>query len=388
VASIGLYHPYIQFKSDAWLKLTALYWDEMARIVPAGFPLRDSDTVKELEDARFVSSRAPKLEELTEVAEAFAQLIATRGEELRKLYAVELKEKWPNDPVTVLTEPYGDRRLGYVYPTKMVDKLPKLLAATGLAEFGRSIPDIGLGMHPRLADVYMLALAKRIAQSTAFEPITDEVRNQVAMTGCDADVLADALLREVEVAAPTDGELGPEEFLLNLSFDTVIPNGLEHVPVKKIIEVRKRWEPERRRFHQGLQKIVDDMGEKAKVADADARMKHLNAAFETHVDGPLNDLRQQLSRANVDFGIGAFSCSTALPAATVGGVLLAGATPCLVGVGALALGVYKLLSGRRTKREELAKSNLSYLIRLEQDLKAEQLSSWIDERLRRFRFWQ
>ena len=27
---IGLYYPLIHFKDDAWIKLTALYWDKMA----------------------------------------------------------------------------------------------------------------------------------------------------------------------------------------------------------------------------------------------------------------------------------------------------------------------------------------------------------------------
>ena len=34
MATIGLYHPFIHFKDDDWLKLSALYWDRMARIVP------------------------------------------------------------------------------------------------------------------------------------------------------------------------------------------------------------------------------------------------------------------------------------------------------------------------------------------------------------------
>ena len=34
-ANIGLYYPYINFRSDAWVKLAALYWDKLGRI-PAG----------------------------------------------------------------------------------------------------------------------------------------------------------------------------------------------------------------------------------------------------------------------------------------------------------------------------------------------------------------
>jgi len=41
----GLYYPFIHFKDEAWLKLTALYWDQMVRIVPKKYELHDSDTV-------------------------------------------------------------------------------------------------------------------------------------------------------------------------------------------------------------------------------------------------------------------------------------------------------------------------------------------------------
>jgi hypothetical protein len=45
---IGLYYPFIHFKDDAWIKLAALYWDKMGRIVPRGYRTSDSDTVKQL----------------------------------------------------------------------------------------------------------------------------------------------------------------------------------------------------------------------------------------------------------------------------------------------------------------------------------------------------
>jgi hypothetical protein len=44
----GLYYPFIHFKDEQWLKLSALYWDKMARIVPAKYPTEDGATVKEL----------------------------------------------------------------------------------------------------------------------------------------------------------------------------------------------------------------------------------------------------------------------------------------------------------------------------------------------------
>ena len=48
VTYIGLYYPFIHFRDEGWLKLTALYWDGMRRIVPGGASVHDSDEVKRL----------------------------------------------------------------------------------------------------------------------------------------------------------------------------------------------------------------------------------------------------------------------------------------------------------------------------------------------------
>ena len=36
------------YRSDEWLKLVALYWPKMARMMPSDYPVRDSETVKAL----------------------------------------------------------------------------------------------------------------------------------------------------------------------------------------------------------------------------------------------------------------------------------------------------------------------------------------------------
>jgi len=42
----ALYYPFIHFKDDRWLKLSALYWDRIGRIVPSAYRTEDSETVR------------------------------------------------------------------------------------------------------------------------------------------------------------------------------------------------------------------------------------------------------------------------------------------------------------------------------------------------------
>jgi hypothetical protein len=37
-----LYYPFIHFRDEAWLKLSALYWDDVTRIVPKSYAPRDT----------------------------------------------------------------------------------------------------------------------------------------------------------------------------------------------------------------------------------------------------------------------------------------------------------------------------------------------------------
>jgi hypothetical protein len=385
MANIGLYYPYIQFRNYNWLKLTALYWDQMARIVPSGFPLADPDGVRLLADKTgFVFERPPHEDEMVAVAAEFEKLIAQYGHELEKRYSLKHRASWPLDPITVATEPNADPHLGYIYPTKMQASLATTLVKERLAEYGPSRPDVGLGLHPQLADVYMLMLARAAAKNTGYQPVTDETQNHVGMAACTREALVEALLGEVEVASPIDRGLEAEMLLLNMAFTAVLPANVEHVPMKKIIEVRNTWAAERWQFQEGVKAILSRLRENMNVPDPDAYRRHVAEEFEKKLKRPLDELRTQLKRAKLDSITGAFSLTTVLPTGTLAATALHGA-PLLVGAAvALVLGTYKLLSGHRAKQEALMRSPAAYLVRLEEELSPDNLERSIRENVRSF----
>ncbi|WP_406365616.1 hypothetical protein [Streptomyces sp. NBC_00645] len=43
---IGLYYPHIHCRNEEWLKTAALYWPQLARVVPADYDLRDLPTTR------------------------------------------------------------------------------------------------------------------------------------------------------------------------------------------------------------------------------------------------------------------------------------------------------------------------------------------------------
>jgi hypothetical protein len=41
----GLYYPYFHIRDERWLKIAALYWPKIIRVVPDGYPTaNDTDT--------------------------------------------------------------------------------------------------------------------------------------------------------------------------------------------------------------------------------------------------------------------------------------------------------------------------------------------------------
>ena len=79
----GLYYPYIHFRDDNWLKLSALYWPAMARMVPNGYPTEDSHTVRVLrEELAFVIDVQPG-PAADSTADLFIRLLERHGPELR-----------------------------------------------------------------------------------------------------------------------------------------------------------------------------------------------------------------------------------------------------------------------------------------------------------------
>ncbi len=189
VTYIGLYYPFIHFRDEGWLKLTALYWDGMRRIVPISASVRDSDEVNRLVDAEFIQNKAP-LDAAFQIANPFRELIAVHGDAMRAQFGVAERDMWPDDNHTRLYAPGRDNKLAYVFDEKMDHALLSDLFGHGLVA-SRSDDPRWIGMHPKLAKVYMLSLAEAMAPGLGAHPLTDVIFDHVAVSGLTMERLKD-----------------------------------------------------------------------------------------------------------------------------------------------------------------------------------------------------
>jgi Family of unknown function (DUF6236) len=394
VHPIGLYYPFIHFKDERWLKLVALYWPKLARIVPSGYPTQDSETVKHLADQLgFVINLNPE-PAVSGVGQRFAKLLDEHGGALQERYGIARRREWPDDPVTVAYAPDGrgqtERSLAYVYAAKMHPDLLDALTETGLVHtsrlFNKSWDPAWIGMHPRLADVYMSTLADALAESNDLQPVTDETLDHLAVGGWDLPHLAQALLGESLMLGPAGGGVDISKALGMLAIEAVVPSDLDRVPVERIIKVRKNHGDEFDAFRTYLDQVAGGLAS-LNVQDPLIMRAYLEEEYNTKLAPKLDDLRKGLRKSKVDTTMGAMNVETTLPPLIGSAAALAGVTidPVIALGGAAAFGILPMLGAHRQRTKALVSgSPVAYMLRVEKEVRPPTLVESLTQSGRQF----
>jgi hypothetical protein len=385
---MGLYYPFIHFKDEEWLKVAALYWPRMCRIVPPGYSPADSDTVRALsEELDFVHNVSP-VSGSARVAPLFLEFLQNHEQRLSDRYGVDKALEWAPDPVTVQRMQL-DRddasmasRLAHIYTSKLNPVLLDGLIQSGLAVHARSTEWIGV--HPRLANVYMMALAEEVATENQLEPITDETMDHLAVSGWTMSRLAQALLGEEALGDPGWGGGEVSAAFAFVAIRSVIP--AQSLDVGKVIQIRKRYEQERGQFAIHLREIgasLDSLG----VTDPEAFAAHLGAEYDAKIATEIADLKRAMKDVGVETAFGAINLRLTIPPVLAGAAEIGGFTLApMVGLGsAIAVGLAGLTRSFLRQREQLvAHSPIGYLLRVQKELTPSSLRGWIRESMSRF----
>lgn len=386
MATIGLYYPFIHFKDDDWLKVAALYWNRMARIVPPGYlPApdervlkRDSDVTRELIESLDFVVNIPPEEATFPVSELFTALLTRHAAELREQYDVSKAAAWPADPVTARYARKREPRLAYVNSAKLHPGLVGQLEEQHLAVSHTEEYEVWAGMHPRLANVYMSALAEELAENNQFHPTSDETLDHVAATGWSLPRLAGALLDNPDLAK--EAELGDDDehpadpwsheelraSLALISIQAVIPKDPSALTVDKIVEIREEFGAELFLFQQFVDHVAKGLPEFGEHAAPAAVEAHVKTAHEEQIAPLLKQLRAALRGRGVDTVEAAMNTSIAMPGALSP---IPVDNPVTFGVAGVLSLVPVLRSKRRQAQEAYAQSPAAYLHQLDRKLK-------------------
>jgi hypothetical protein len=384
----ALYYPYIHFKDEGWLKLAALYWDRLARIVPHDYTTHDSTTVQAL--GGFVRTVRPDWVQ-PGFGAAFVDFIAAYAPKLQPQYAVALRDHWPWLPEAQRPPRAGggsgtDLRLGYIYDEKLDPDLRRLLCDTGLA-CTDTRDERWVGMHPRLAWVYMTALAEQIAGERGLRPLTDETRDHVAVSSLSPERLAQTLLDTTPLvgAAATGSEV--EAVLVSVAFQAVVPKHLASLDVDKILAFRDKYPQERALFQQATADLLKSRAWLQQISDPRVLEERLRDEVDKHWAARLAELRSKLEEVGIETMLGCFNLKAMLPAGVAGAAaaMALPLNPIAAGAAGVALGAIPVLwDKRKAAQAALKTSPLSYLYRMEQDLQPKDLWARVQQKTRAF----
>ena len=188
------------------------------------------------------------------MARDFAQVIAAHRSELHERYAVRTSQMtWgvpaPMDP---LSPQAGDEDVAWIHIAKLEPELRDALIDSGLAVAARG--QEWIGVHPKVAEVYMTALADDMAKRRGYAPVTAQAVHHVAASW-SVEQIAGALLGGLHESEPPPAQA--EVALAFLAIQTLIPKDLEAVPASRIVEVRKRYGAELASFQDAIGSIAD-----------------------------------------------------------------------------------------------------------------------------------
>jgi hypothetical protein len=390
-----LYYPFIHFRDEGWLKLSALYWDDVTRIVPRSYEPRDNREVRALEDAGVVKRVDPSAYEQP-VGDLFTVLLERYQAKLVRRYDVSERGKWPAnlERFGVKTGSVSASSLAFIHCSKLEPELTERLLKLKLALPSRDRR--WLGMHPAIVSAYMIALASEIAKRRGLSPISDNAMHLSGVTSCAVEDLARALVSDVNLSRQRPAaraQVQPKksiggakraevtaERVAFVTLRAVLPARLDAIPSKRIIELRARHAGARHAFHAYVEDVRAQLAS-AEISEPSAIDEHVRLEYERRLKPELDELSRGLRSLGVGTFLGTFGMAVTLP---VGSLLGAAPAAVAAAVAGATLGVAALSHKQQGSAAALFKPSPSSFLFVTEQLRPRTLAQRLSETVRRF----
>ncbi|WP_369265217.1 DUF6236 family protein [Streptomyces sp. R35] len=362
MAEIWLYYPHPEIRNESWLRLALLYWSKIGRIVPQGFCPRDTRGIEELVDQGLLLDLEPPHD--MDIKTYFAQLLRERYAELTARYrlpdeilaqgrvVVDLETGEDGYPLH-MSVPDELSHLGWLHFSRVGAGLTDQLLTAGLAVATNDVSDYPwLGLHPQVALVYQCALADELARRNGMQTITDRPEEHAVLNGWTVQTLARVLLEEGDNGrnVPDAGSVA-EAFALTV-LHTVVPAGIERLPLKRLLKVRGELLGELRAFREFVNSLSEYLADAAATEDERVRSAKFEVLAEGYVEPRLRELEKAVRRAKLEPVRAVLSLKDLAPSAVIGaGAEMLGGPPAVAASGALA---FCLLGSVRASRLQAA----------------------------------
>lgn len=348
----ALYYPFIEIRSERWLKTAALYWDTVSTIVPEGIRPYTSEAASVFHAAGILEPVvvAPDVDEVEGVADdVLLYLDSSEGRQL-------LDTASTSERVGIHVAKFAENlRWEGVHRGKMTERLHQTLHDLGVA---RRRHNSWAQVPEPFAHFYMTVLATRVAEQRGKALVTDAI---------EAEPLAERVFRGDRPPNRRGRGRVPgrtaEGLLACLALRTV--DIRPDTTATKIIRFREKHQVEVGRFRTAIRNLAKEF---TRDVGVEALRSHVDTTYSDEVAPAMDELRGRLRDNRISCGFSNLRLSTLMSASpTALGVALSG-TPfgpfaLVAGVG---LSVVLSVGNYRIQRRSLLRGNpYSYVLAAE-----------------------
>jgi Family of unknown function (DUF6236) len=384
IPRMAVYYPYIHIRDERWLKVAALYWPRLVRIVSPDYPTRNSQLVDILAgELDFIIDHSPE-DAAQHVAASFTEFIEGLGAEALLHLRVEQDGERPGPERLMLPRPpatfssahggldvtscipaFENYTPGWadawhfagIHHSEIAASLAGRLIDARLAT--RAGGGEWLAMDPGLAWLYKCRLTEELARRNNLAPATDQPPAHAVIGGpVDITSYADQVATEIE-SPDFQARFGL------LSIEAVIPRNLDQVPPVKIVEIRRKFRAQFDRWRDYADELAVQLAAQLHEIEApDLVQAYLDDAVRRYATGPADDLRRGLAAAGVETATTAINTKFGVPAAALAGL----AAPQIAAAGGMALAVANLRQSAHRHAQALHGAPAAYLLSIQETL--------------------
>lgn len=265
-----LYYPYTHFRSSAWLKTAALYYEGITRIIPEQFSPRDSTDVNVLTEAGFLHQVDPR---------SGAEAIASDFINYLNHY---LRDNAQRD--RLFPELAASGASFRIQPGKMAAAVREALLDIHPESW---LPENGddFDLDPVTGGIYMAFLAKRMATELSVPVVTHE------------PVFQRLIYKPLELSESTKDDVAEPTFALaSLVIEAALPVYPDSIPVDSIVRFRTKHRDARNEFFDS----INAMGAEIDLSEGPKALNDFLTKKQAQIDKKVRDLRTAMA----DVGIG------------------------------------------------------------------------------------
>jgi len=256
---------------------------------------------------------------------------------------------------------------GWIYTGAAPHRMRNQLIRAGL---GRPGGADWVVVAPELAAVYIAALAERVAAENDLAAVTDQPEAHGVLNAWDITTMAQVLLGDYQDEAPLDTDQVGVMYAA-VAIRTVVPARIGDIPVKKIIEVRRKLAAEFDGFRDHLASLAEKLAELGRIRDPSVLQARLELMVGQDLRRPTEDLEQKLRQLGLEPARAVLGLkSLELPAAAAAAAASATALPLTAGEAGLVAArlISSGLGARTARRQARASSPAGYLLGLQKQL--------------------